>query len=440
MTDTAGRGDDEARGEAPGLLRSALLLLPLQALFRGGEAVLPLLLAAWFGRTAETDLYYVLAAYFVFAGTLLTGAFQDSAVVPVLIEVERDDKPRYPEVVDALFGHTLAIGAALAALTAVAGACVVLIGGPRRPLAFELIGLMAVQLVVGSMRAFFVGLFNARGHFRVHPVASGAGVALTLGILALGRRAAGVELVPVALIAGELVASAVMATLCRSALGLRVRPSLARPEQVRRILKLVRLETLGQLITRANPLIDQLMAGLAGVVGGGTLLRYANDVASLPTSVLQATLLPVFLTRVAHEAAKPEHFRRTLRQTLAAVVAILAVASLVVAALRAPLCRLLFLHGVMDASGVATIAEVLPWGLVGVAPFGALLILARAHVAQQNSRIMPSMGVLNCTLNAGLNAAFVGRFGLAGIALSTSVTYMVVAVVFWLRLPRALRA
>ena len=61
-----------------GVFRTALLLLPLQALFRGGEAALPLLLAAWFGRSAQTD-YYLLAAYFVLCGAVLTGAFQDSA-------------------------------------------------------------------------------------------------------------------------------------------------------------------------------------------------------------------------------------------------------------------------------------------------------------------------------------------------------------------------
>jgi putative peptidoglycan lipid II flippase len=85
-------------------------------------------------------------------------------------------------------------------------------------------------------------------------------------------------------------------------------------------------------------------------------------------------------------------------------------------------------------------ADILPWALVGVPPFGALLVLARAHVALQNSRIMPSMGVLNATLNLVLNAVFVRFLGLSGILLSTSVTYVVVAAVFWLRLPASARA
>ena len=48
---------------------------------------------------------------------------------------------------------------------------------------------------------------------------------------------------------------------------------------------------------------------------------------------------------------------------------------------------------------------------------------------------MPSMGILNATCNAAFNTLFVGRLGLSGIALSTSVTYLVVALVFWFRLP-----
>ena len=122
------------------------------------------------------------------------------------------------------------------------------------------------------------------------------------------------------------------------------------------------------------------------------------------------------------------------------LVGLLALLSALLAGFRMPLCTLLFLHGAMDRAGVARIASVLPWALAGAAPFGALLVLARAHVARQNSRIMPGMGLLNSALNVAFNALFVGPLGLAGIALSTSMTYLVVAVVFWVRLPRAAHA
>jgi putative peptidoglycan lipid II flippase len=242
------------------------------------------------------------------------------------------------------------------------------------------------------------------------------------------------------MLAGELVAIGILRVLARRALGVSVVPSLKRPEPVRRILSLVRLETTGTIITRMNPLADQLMAGLAGVAGGGTLVRYASDVAALPTSILQATLFPVLLSRLAQEADRPSRFSVTTRGTLSAVILLLAGAIALVAAIRRPLCALLFAHGAMDRLGVDRMAEMLPFALVGVPAFGALLVLARAHVALQNSRIMPSMGVLNASLNLSLNALFVRWLGLSGILLSTSVTYAVVAGVFWLRLPAPSRA
>jgi putative peptidoglycan lipid II flippase len=423
----------------PNIARTALRLLPLQAVLRGGEALLPLALAAWFGRGQATDLYYLLAAYYVFAAALLTGAFQDSGAIAVLIEVGSRRPEELPEVAGALLGHTLAVGAVLS-VTMGALACVVF--GPTAfspALALELVALMSLGLVAIAVRAFYVGLLNARGVFRAHPVGSGLGMVVTWSLLAWGQRAVGVRAIPAAMLVGELVAIGVLGTITRRGLSLRIVPSLRRSEPVRRILSLVRLETTGTLITRINPLVDQVMAGLAGVVGGGTLVRYAGDVAALPTSILQATVFPVLLSRLAHEVERPAHFRETTRRTLGVVTTLLLVSAALVTALRRPLCVLLFAHGAMDRAGVDRMADILPWALVGVAPFGALLILARAHVALQNSRIMPSMGVLNATLNLGLNALFVRFLGLSGLLLSTSVTYMVVALVFWMRLPASVR-
>ena len=413
---------------------TALRLLPLQALFRGGEAVLPLLLAAWLGRNAQTDLYYLLAAYFVFATAILTAAFQDSAVIPVLIQVQATDAGAFRTVAGSLLGHTLAVGLALAVGAGTLAAIVVASLSSLPALTTHLVVLVAIGLVATGVRAFYVGILNARGVFHAHPVASGLGMGLALAILFGARAALDVRMIPLAILAGELLAIAILATFSARSLGVRIVPNLTRPEPVVRIFRLVRLEAFGQLVTRINPVVDQLMAGMAGVVGGGTLLRYAGDVASLPTSILQATLLPVFLTRVAGEVANPVAFAATTRRALGTVIALLLGLAGIFALLRGPICRLLFQHGAMDAAGVDAMAAILPWALLGVAPFGALLILARAHVARQNSRIMPSMGVLNAALNAGLNLLFVRWLGLPGIALSTSVTYAVVAIVFWARL------
>jgi putative peptidoglycan lipid II flippase len=416
-----------------GLVRTALYLLPLQVLFRGGEALMPLLLAAWFGRDQDTDLYYLLSAYFVLAVSIITGAFQDSAMVPVLVELEASEPNEVGNVVGALLGYTLAAGGALSLVAGGAAAGIAL--ALSAPKALPLVLLLSLGLLATALRAFFVGLLNARGRFSAHPIASGIGMGVTLAVLAAGRHAMGVVAIPLAILAGESMSVLLLSAYAGRVLGFRVRPRLTRSEPVVRIFRLVRLEVTGSLVTRINPVIDQFMSRIAGVVGGGTLLLCAANIASLPTSVLQATLFPVLLTRLSAEAGGDE-FLRTTRRTLGAVTALLAAVALLLGAFRMPIARLLFLHGKMDEAGVAAIAAIVPWALLGVVPFGALLVLARAHVARQNSRIMPSMGLLNAACNALFNGLLVGPLGLSGIALSTSITYAIVAVVFWIRLPK----
>src|SRR5690606_27153061 len=127
------------------------------------------------------------------------------------------------------------------------------------------------------------------------------------------------------------------------------------------------------------------------------MLRYSGDVALLPTSLVQAALLPVLLSHLADDFARRdlERFEKTIVRALGAVTAVLLTATALLWVVRAPLLRFVFLRGEMDEAGVDKMVALLPYHLVGLAPFGALLVLARAHVALKNSSIMLSMGLLN---------------------------------------------
>jgi putative peptidoglycan lipid II flippase len=427
------------------IAHTALLLLPVQVVFRAGEAIVPLLLAAWFGRTPETDAYYLAWAFFTFAGALVASAYQDSALIPVLTEVQALDARAYVAVLRSLLGHTLAYAAALGlgmGAIALAWFRVRYASDPALfVIAAALVPPFALYLVALSARALAVGALNQRGRYFVHPIASGAGIVVAIGAIVLGRGALGVRVLPIAWLAQEVVAAAIAGGALHALAGAPLLPSFARPESVTRFFRLVASEVVGSAITRINPVVDQLMAGMSSLVGGGTLLRYAFDVASLPTSAAQATTFPVLLSHLSRDAAEKrwDSFSRTVNRALLAVCGLLAVACALLAVLRGPILRLVFLHGAMDAAGVERMGDILPYALAGVPAFGALLILARAHVALQNSRIMVSMGILNAALNAAFDVVLFQFLGLRGIALSTSLMQLAIAVVFWVRLQGTLR-
>ncbi len=425
------------------LLRTTLLLFPLQVVFRAVEALLPLVLALYFGRTAATDVYTFEWAVFALAGSLVFSAFQDSAVVPILTELRLREPKLLPAVRGSLLAYTLAFGAAVgvaAGALATAWFAVRFTGGAR-VLALSMAPPFVLYLITLGAKSFFASMLNAEHAYAPLPVAGALGAVASLGVIVAGHASLSVVAVPWGSFAGEIVAVSVLAASSRAA-GIAIAPTFARPEPVRRIALLVAAEVGGSVVTRFNPVVDQFVATLVGVVGGGTLLKLSADVATVPTSLLQAALLPVLLTHLSEDFAARDfgELRGAVLRSLAVVVTTLGVAAAALWALRFPLLSLVFAHGAMDDAGVAKMARILPYHLVGLAPFGALLVLARAHVAAQNSRIMVSMGALNAALNASLNVALAPVLGIEGIALSTSLTSAVVAVVFALRFEAHLSA
>jgi putative peptidoglycan lipid II flippase len=413
------------------------MLLPVQLVLRGAEALMPLLLGAWFGRSPSTDLYFAEFAFFQLTGSLLFGAFQDSAIVPSLSETKQKGRKELENAFGSLFAHTLLVGLALGTASAVVGA--ISLGlfyhGPERGAGLAMVPLFAGSLVLFGVRGLIEAWLVAEERYFVAPVARAFGVATMLGLVAaLHHR--GIVFLPAATLVGELVSILALAAFTFGAERMPLLPNLSRPEPVRRLARLVGSEVAGGAVTRVNPLVDQLVAAIAGVAGGGTLLRYSMDVALAPTTILQAVLFPVLLSQLSQEIAarRIDRFRSTLVKSLLTVTAILSAAEVLLIVFRGPLLRLAFLRGAMDAAGVERMAQVFPYHVLGLAPFGALLILARAHVALKNSRIMVSMGALNAALNALFNLVLVRFMGLEGIALSTSLVQLTVAAVFFFRL------
>lgn len=428
----------------PSILKTTLLLLPAHIVLRAVEPLLPLLLAYWFGRSDATDIYYFAWAVFSFAGSLVFSAYQDSALVPILAE-ERLARPKdLPRFLGSVLAHTWTIGGGIAVAVGLGAFAwfALRYEGPSFELAAKMVVPFSLFLVAMCTRTFFAAVLTAERHFFVQPVASALGMVVNLGLVASLHGRIGIAIVPVGALAAELVATAILAWFALRLVGLRIQLCFARPAALVGFARLIAAEVGGGAVTRVNPVIDQLMAGLAAVVGGGTLLRLSGDVSSLPTSLLQAALLPVLLSHLAEDFARRDvaTLRRTVVKSLAAVCGLLVVMAVALYAVRLPLLRFVFLRGAMDADGVDRMAAILPYHLVGLAPFGALLVLARAHVAVKNSSIMISMGVLNAGCNAVFNVVLLRAIGLEGLALSTSLVQLAVAVVFWFRFEKRMRA
>ena len=327
------------------LARTSLGLLPAQIVFRGGEAIFPWLLATWFGPSHATDVYTFAWAIFTFAGSLVFSAYQDSALVPLLAEVRKNSPSELPRFRGALLAHTVVYGSALALFIAfVAAAYFSLVyDGADRTMAERMVPGFLVYLLALSLKTFFAAQLNAEHRYFALPIASAFGTAVAVGTLALARSIGPVG-IPYAQLAGELVT---LGFLVRFSRHMHFEWNLARPPALVRVGRLIASEVFGAAITRINPSVDQLFAGLVGVAGGGTILRLTGDVASLPTSLLQAVLLSVLLTHLSEDATKLDYrgFRAKTAGALRVTLLTSTAACLVLHFARVPLLRAVFRHG-----------------------------------------------------------------------------------------------
>ena len=419
-------------------------IAPWQVLYRTLTALLPLLLASWFGRSAETDLYNLFAALFTLAGSLLFSSFQDSALVPIVVGVQRRDPAQLPRLAGALVTYTLLLASALALVigtgvwlwfrTRVTGASAALVV----PMAVG----FSIYLPFLALHSLAAALLAARFRFLPDALAGAGGVAVTLAIAALAR-GHGLGPIPFALAGGELVAAiGLIIVLHRSGVPIVRTLTLERPAALMRFARLVSSEIGGSIVVRVNPLVDQMIARALGIVGGGTILRLSGDLAGFPASLLSSTFLSVLLSHLAAAGADGRRFelRRTVVRSILVVAAVFGAVAVGLWALRTPLVTLVYGRGAMDAAALARMAHLLPYHLVGLVPLGIVLVLSRAHVSLGNSRILVGVGVFNAVSNLVLNLLFVRVLGLEGIALATSVVSALVAWVFWIRLGRTLRA
>lgn len=423
--------------------RTAALLTPLQLTLRLGEAAFPLVLAAWFGSSPATDVYVFSSALFTFAGALVFSAYRDSALIPILTEARLRRPDSLPRVLGSLLVHTALAATACSLLSGVAAAFWFWMryGANERALALSMLPLFCGHLVLVTLGFMFIAILHAFHRFLPAPVAAAVAMGTAIAVLAVLRGRLGVRAIPIAQLVGEALAVLVLLAWILGPARLRLRPTLERPAPVRHFGRQMVAHVGGQAIGRLNPVVDQLVAGLLPLTGGATLLKLSNDVAMAPISLLAATLLPVLLSHWSEDVARTqldrlaETLRRALRITLVALIAL----TLGLIALRHPLLALVYGRGAMTPAGLAAMSPIFVCQVLGLAPFGALLILSRAHIAAGNTRVLVPLSALNAGANLALDLALMQGLGLTGIALATTLANTVVAVACWRRLPKIYR-
>lgn len=424
------------------------MTFPLRSIARaaavlvGGTAAAQLLgivrelfVASQVGLSRELDaLLIALTLPTVLAGALSSGT--GTALVPAYaaVHVERGHRSAR-RLVGAVLGWAIISGGLVAlAMFAFAEPIIGLIGpgldGPSRDLAAGYLRLLAPVAVFGAAQGILMAQSQAEERFVsisaatfAYPIATlaftvGLWSALGIDALALGYLAGPIAGVAVLWIADIRAASLPLPALLPRKVGLRSLVSHATPL------------SLSAGLLQLNTVADRAISSIIGP-GAVSALRYGEALMRTPIGAIApawgAAIYPT-LVKGAQQGDQEHGLGRStaiaMRYAMAAFVPIA-----VLAAALAPLAvQVAYGRGAFDADDAAQTSAV----VAGFAPLLLALmvspILTSAHNALRHGRVLLVTGSINVVLNLLLNLAFGPIIGAAGIALSSSLTAVILTV------------
>lgn len=190
----------------------------------------------------------------------------------------------------------------------------------------------------------------------------------------------------------------------------------------------------------AGPINKLVNTFLAVSLGGSTVtaLTYGNNLVQLPLSIFGVAVSVAILPSIARAGARGEMdvVRATLIHGLRQSFYLVMPAMVVLLVLAEPIVRLLFERGKFTPETTAQTAAATLYYATGLLAFAWVKVCVQGFYALKDTKTPVAAAAVSMLLNIGLNFALVGPMGFRGLALATTIAFMVNFVLLYLLLCR----
>jgi len=280
--------------------------------------------------------------------------------------------------------------------------------------------------------SILAGTLNAYKKFVFPAISPGFRAIVTVSIIFVLKDIIGVHAIALGYVAGELVRLAILAGVIKRLKLFKLGLLFKLDPKLKEFLKTSSYRVIGMTAGSLNMIIDKTMASWLGS-GSVSILHYADRLYVIPVSLLSVGLFPVVLSHWStdHYENKGHLFKKVKNAAKAALVASLII-FIILVLFSKPLVYLAFVRGEFDPKYFHILQMAFIYYLLGLIPYVAGSMFTRGHLVLKNTRFLMKLAILNCFLNVILNYILMQFIGVAGIALSTSITVLVVAILLFM--------
>ncbi len=392
-----------------------------------------LVVARVFGADAGTDAFFVAFKIPNFMRRLFAEGAFSMAFVPVLAEYrEKRTQVELKRFVDDVAGTLGAVLLGVTALGVLGAPLVVMLFAPgfigeseQLALAADMLRLTFPYLMLISLTAFAGGILNTYHRFGIPAFTP---VLLNISLIGCALWLSPLFERPIVALAWGVLLAGVLQLLFQlpflGQLGMLPRPRLAPKDPgVRRIVKLMVPALFGVSVTQLNLLLDTLIASFLAA-GSISWLYYSDRLVEFPLGILGVALGTVILPNLSkkHAAQNSEAFSATLDWALRWVLLFGLPSAVGFLVLAGPMIATLFHSETFDAQDVTMATRSLWAYSLGLLGFMAIKVLAPGYYARQDMRTPVRIAVVAMVCNMVLNIAFMFPLGHAGLALATTLS------------------
>lgn len=389
---------------------------------KGAGFLIPFFIAAWFGVSQEMDaFFFAYAVIFFFATTF--SIVVESIIVPFIAEADAKG-----EDVGLFIGRLLGLSAiGIGALTFVLLLVikpVISVISNFSPAGVDLI--FAILLETSPLAVLLVwtsvlsGSFNAYRSFATPALSPAFRALVTLAVIYLLKDSFGVHSIAWGYVAGEAARLVILILILRRQRLFELRLAFSWNSKFIDFLKVSSYQVLGMSMAVMSPLIDRIMASWLSPKSV-SMLEYAEKLFFIPSNLLTMGFLTVLLTSWSSDHYNGQDSNRSVAQMARGVLPFLVIFTLVFFVAGGLVTGAAYGSSITGAD-LETISWLfglyvlgLPWIVIGN-------MYARWILVLKKTAVLFKIAAFKLVTNVVLNLLFISYMGLAGIALSSTVT------------------
>jgi putative peptidoglycan lipid II flippase len=427
------------------ILGAAATLAVLSLVVRAGALVKDLAVAYRFGTGDSLDAYLIAILLPGFAVNVVATSL-NAAFVPIVIELrEREGVASanrlFQSVLAVSLGSLVVVSVLLALSFSTALPYLASTFGPAKlALTRELFWWLLPMVVLSGITTAWTGVLHAGERFALAAVAPAVIPIVAALALVVGGRLGIAALAAGTVVGYAIAAWAIAAAAARAGWSITPRWSGLSPD-LRRVLAQYGPVFAAAILMGGTALIDQAMASALSP-GSVAALSYGTKAVALLTGLLTMSLGTAVLPHFSRLVARAEWaaVRHTLRTWLRLIAVVTIPLTLLLMAASTTIVRLAFERGAFSRQDTQVVALVQTMYLIQMPFYTAGILFVRMLTSMQRNRTLFWGTGISLPLNVGLNLVFMQRMGVAGIALSTSIMYVVACGYTGFMLHRALAA